>query len=443
MNETLAFLNKLLKLNDTIIIGVSGGPDSMCLLHTLISLKEEKNLKIICAHINHGLRVESNEEKIFVEEYSKKKNIIFEYMKIEEYTNDKFTENEARRKRYAFFEELIKKYNAKYLMTAHHGDDLIETTLMRIVRGSTLSGFIGIPKISVNKKYKIVRPLLYTTKEDIYKYLEENNIPYVLDKTNESDKYTRNRYRKHMLPFLKNEEENVHLKFLKYSEELEKYNNYINNIVKEKIRDIIEDNKILVDKILKEDKFIQERIIEYAIKDIQKYDIFNINNKGMENIIELLKNKENKEVHLSDNYIARKSYNYLIIEKNKNKVDYQYKLEKEIKVLNKYKFEIIEESNLKNNYVLRLNSKEIKLPLYIRNKNDGDKIKVKNLNGTKKVKDIFIDSKIDLKKREEYPLLIDSDNNIIWIPGIKKSIFDKDINEKYDIIIKYTEEKNE
>lgn len=443
MEKTLEFLNKLLNLNDTIIVGISGGPDSMCLLHVLISLREKYKLNIICAHINHGLRIESNDEKNFVEKYCQQNNINFEYLKIKDYTNDKFTENEARRKRYAFFEELIKKYNAKYLMTAHHGDDLIETILMRIVRGSTLSGFIGIPKVSRNEKYKIVRPLLYLTKNDIYKYLENNNIPYVIDKTNESDKYTRNRYRKHMLPFLKKEEANVHLKFLKYSEEIEKYNRYINKIVEEKIKYIIEDNKIIIDKLLKEDDFIQEKVIEYVIKDIQKNDIFNINNKCMEKIIELLKNKSNKEINLCDGYIARKSYNYLIIEKNKNKVDYKFELKKDINIMNKYKFELLEESHLKNNYIIRLNSEEINLPFYIRNKIDGDKIKVKNLKGTKKVKDIFIDSKIDLKKREEYPLLVDCNNNIIWIPGIKKSTFDKDINEKYDIIIKYTEENNE
>jgi len=443
MEKTLEFLNKLLNLNDTIIVGISGGPDSMCLLHVLISLREKYKLNIICAHINHGLRIESNDEKIFVEKYCQQNNINFEYLKIKDYTNDKFTENEARRKRYTFFEELIKNYNAKYLMTAHHGDDLIETILMRIVRGSTLSGFIGIPKVSTNEKYKIVRPLLYLTKNDIYKYLENNNIPYVIDKTNESDKYTRNRYRKHMLPFLKNEKENVHLKFLKYSEELEKNNRYINKIVEEKIKYIIEDNKIIIDKLLKEDDFIQEKVIEYVIKDIQKNDIFNINNKGMEKIIGLLKNKSNKEINLCDGYIARKSYNYLIIEKNKNKVNYKFELKKDINIMNKCKFELLEESNLKNNYIIRLNSEEINLPLYIRNKIDGDKIKVKNLKGTKKVKDIFIDSKIDLKKREEYPLLVDCNNNIIWIPGIKKSTFDKDINEKYDIIIKYTEENNE
>ena len=443
MKQVLDFLNNLLKNDDTLVLGISGGPDSMCLLHVLISLKEKYNLKLVCAHINHGLRIESNEEKIFVENFCQNNGIIFEYLKIDNYKNNKFSEEEARRKRYAFFEELIKKYNAKYLMTAHHGDDLIETVMMRMVRGSTLSGFIGIPKISSNEKYKIVRPLLYLTKEDIYKYLFDKEIEYVIDKSNDSDKYTRNRYRKQLLPFLKQEEEKVHLKFLKYSEELEKYNNYINSLIKEKIKTIIIDDKIVIDKLLEEDKFIQEKIIEYKIKEIQKTEIFNITDKNFESIIKLINNKENKEINLHDGFVARRSYNYLIIEKYKNIENYEYELKNKIIILNKYNFENIKNSELKSNYIIRLNSKEIKLPLYIRNKKDGDKIEVKNLKGTKKIKDIFIDSKLDLKKRREYPLLVDSDNFVLWIPGIKKSKFDKDINEKYDIIIKYTEENNE
>ncbi len=443
MKEAFDYLNNLLKNNDKIVIGLSGGPDSMCLLNVLLELKNKYNLTIICAHINHGLRIESEEEKKFVQKYCEKNNVIFEYLKIDAYKNNKFSEEEARSKRYNFFNQIIKKYQANYLMTAHHGDDLIETILMRIVRGSTLSGFIGIPLVSENKDYKIIRPLLYCEKTDILEYLDKNNIPYCLDKSNESEKYTRNRYRKQMLPFLKNEDNKVHIKFLQYSEELQKYNEYLNKIINEKINEIYVENKVVINKLLEEDKFIQEKIIEYVIKDIQKEELFNITKKGLKNILDLIHQSDNKTVSLSDNFIARRSYNYLIIEKNKIEDNYKYELKNELEILNKYKFEIVENSSLKNNYITRLNSKELKLPLYIRNKKDGDKLEVKNLNGTKKLKDIFIDSKIDMKKRSEYPILVDANDRVIWVPGIKKSIFDKEINENYDIIIKYTEENNE
>lgn len=443
MKEPILFLNNILKKDDVIVLGISGGPDSMCLLHVIMSLKEKYNLKIICAHINHGLRTESEEEKEFVENYCKENHIIFEYLKIDSYKNNKFSEEEGREKRYNFFKDLIKKYKANYLMTAHHGDDLIESVLMRIVRGSNLSGFIGIPKITKNRDYQTIRPLLYVNKNEIYEYLKNEFIDYVVDKSNESDKYTRNRYRKHLLPFLKKEENRVHLKFLNYSEELEKYNEFINKIIKEKIDNIYVDNRLLINELIKEDLFLQEKIIEYIIKNIQKKEKFNINNKGLKSILNLLNKNENKTINLSDSFIARRSYNYLYIEKNKNSSTYKYEFKKRIKILDKYYFEKVNDCNLKNNYIIRLNSNELTFPLYIRCKREGDKMHVKNLDGTKKIKEIFIDSKVDLMKRHEYPILVDANDNIIWVPGLKKSIFDKDINEKYDIIIKYTEENNE
>ena len=189
MKEPILFLNRILKNADVIVLGISGGPDSMCLLDVLMSLKEKYNLKLICAHVNHGLRKESEEEKEFIKNYCEKYNIIFEYMKIEGYKKNKFSEEEGRKKRYDFFNKLLKKYQANYLMTAHHGDDLVESVLMRIVRGSTLNGFIGIPKVIKNTNYQIVRPLLYVDKKDVYKYLKSKNIDYVVDKSNDSDKY--------------------------------------------------------------------------------------------------------------------------------------------------------------------------------------------------------------------------------------------------------------
>ncbi len=436
MKEVENFLSNLLNVNDTIVVATSGGPDSMCLLSILNKLKNKYNLKLICAHVNHGLRSESESEKKFVENYCVINNIIFEYMKIDSYTNAKFSESEGRKKRYAFFIELMNKYQAKYLMTAHHGDDLIETVMMRIVRGSNLKGYLGISRINNN----IIRPLLTVSKKEILDYLKENNIDYVIDKSNEDENYTRNRYRKHLLPFLKKEDENVHLKFLKYSEELNSYNEYVNRVIKSKIDNIYKDNKINIEELLKEDEFIVKKIIEYVIIEIQRDNLFNISDSQFKEILKLIKSKSNKQIDLANNYIARISYNNLIIEKNINIKDYYYEFCDKLIIGNKL-IERIEKSDKKSNYILRINSEDIKLPIIIRTVKDGDKIKIKNMNGTKKVKDIFIDNKIDIKKRLDYPIVTDSNDNVIWIPGLKKSIFDKEINEKYDIILKYTEEK--
>src|SRR5699024_2935456 len=122
----------------------------------------------------------------------------------------------ARLKRYNFFDELVHTYHAKYLMTAHHGDDLMETILMRLTRGSSLKGYAGFKKEYKKDNYKVVRPLITQTKQEIIEYMDNLGLKYFIDESNFSDKYTRNRYRKNILPFLKQEDPQVHHKYLKF-----------------------------------------------------------------------------------------------------------------------------------------------------------------------------------------------------------------------------------
>ncbi|MCR4581719.1 MAG: tRNA lysidine(34) synthetase TilS, partial [Bacilli bacterium] len=165
--DNINTLLQSLNIDGNIIVACSGGPDSMFLLHVL----KQKGYSVICAHVNHNLRPESKEEYEYVESYCKDNNIIFEGTELHDLPKVN-TELKAREKRYEFFKSLIKKYKAKYLFTAHHGDDLTETILLRIVRGSTLNGYAGFNIITDKKDYKIIRPLVYLTKDEITKYLD-------------------------------------------------------------------------------------------------------------------------------------------------------------------------------------------------------------------------------------------------------------------------------
>ncbi len=142
MIESINYLKSILNKDSIIVVGVSGGPDSMCLLHLLCELKKQLNLKIIVAHMNHKVRKQSEDEAKYVKEFSEENHLIYEYFELKDIPKSNF-HSEARIIRYKFFNELINKYNANYLMTAHHGDDLIETILMRIQRGSNLKGYSG------------------------------------------------------------------------------------------------------------------------------------------------------------------------------------------------------------------------------------------------------------------------------------------------------------
>ena len=415
-----------------IIVGVSAGPDSMALLHMLMNNTKKE---IVCVHINHNVRNTSNEEENYLKSYCHEHNITFESMKIEKYSKNNF-ENEAREKRYAFYEEILNKYHSHYLFLAHHGDDLIETIMMKIVRGSNLEGYAGIKTYSKQKNYTIVRPLLNLTKEDILIYNKENNIKYYIDNTNDDITYTRNRYRKKVLPILKEEDNNVHLKFLKYSNTLQEYYNYVEDITKEKVNKDYKNNIISISKFKNEHQLIQKNIIFNILSNIYDNEANIIKDNHIEAIINLINNSEpNKTINLPNEYIARKSYDYIYIEKSNSKEEnYKVLFNGEIKI-NNWTIKKVNNIDTDGNDVCRLNTNKIKLPLYIRNKRNGDYMEVLGLNGKKKIKDIFIDEKIPLNERNNYPLLVDSNDNILWIPNIKKSKYNVKKDEKYDIIL--------
>ncbi len=443
MKHAYSLLNDILKENDTVVVAVSAGPDSMALFDVLLTIREVKNINIICAHVNHNTgRIGQLEEKEYVESYCKQNNVSFELLTISDYSNNNF-EEEARNKRYAFFDELVNKYNAKYLLTAHHGDDLIETVLMRIVRGSSLSGYSGFKEIVKKDNYTIIRPLIEATKEEIINYLENKNIKYYIDYTNLEEEHTRNRYRKYILPRLKKENKNVHLKFLKFSQMLQEYDDHIKKETHNIINKVYVDNKLDIKKFNKLEKIIKLNVIYYILEEKYNDDLNNINDNHIELILDLIEtDRKNTFIDLPGNIKLIKKYDYLEFGyDDNNEVEYEIELVDLNRLPNGYVIRKIKEVDSNSNFICRLNTNEIKLPLYIRNRKDGDKIEIKNLNGTKKVKDIFIDSKIPLSERNTWPVVVDSDNNIVWLPGLKKSKFDKPKQEKYDIILKYEKEE--
>ena len=280
--------------------------------------------------------------------------------------------------------------------------------------------------------------------QDILIYNKENNIKYYIDKTNEDITYTRNRFRKNFLPLLKQEDKDIHLKFLKYSNTLQEYYNYVEDITKEKIINTYRNHKINISNLIQEHPFIQKNIIFYILSDIYENKANYIKDKHIDSIIKLAySNKPNQIVNLPLDYIAKKEYNYIYINKIlEDEESYKIELDESVKVDN-ILIKKVKKIDTDGNDVCRLNSKNIKLPLYIRNKKNGDVIEVLGLNGKKKVKDVFIDEKIPLSKRKHYPLLVDKNDNILWIPNIKKSKYNVKKNEIYDIILTSIEEREE
>ena len=423
---------------DIIVVGCSAGPDSMALIDSLVKIRDKYNLQLVVAHVNHNVRVESFEEAQYVKKYCEDNKLLFETMLIEKYGDDNF-ENEARNIRYNFFESLVQKYGANYLMTAHHGDDLIETIMMRIVRGSNLSGYGGFKKIVDMDYYKIVRPLIGYTKSELEEYDKKNGVKYYIDASNSKDEYTRNRYRKYILPFLKEENSNVHLKFLKFSDSLEEASRFINKERDKALKRVMLADALVIDKFMEEDEYIQKEILYYLLSEFYQDDLILVGDKHIELLMNLIYSKKsNSFINLPNQVVAKKCYNMLELKRDTEEItSYEVEFSQCVMLPNNHSIVKISDTSDNSNNICRLNSEEVVLPLIVRTRKVGDRMMVKGMDGSRKVKDIFIDKKIKLEDRDAWPVVTDSKNRIVWIPGIKKSKFDKKKTESYDIILEY------
>lgn len=230
----------LIQSGDSIVVGVSGGPDSICLLHILNELKEELNFKIYVAHINHMIREEADEETEYVKNFCKNIGVECFTQKIDVVKiakEEKIGTEEAGRKiRYNFFEEILKKTNSNKIATAHNNNDKVETIIMNILRGSGTAGLKGLDPIRENK---FIKPLIETSREEIEAYCEENKLNPRIDKTNNENIYTRNKVRNIVIPYVKSEfNPNILKTINRLSEVATEENEYLNKVTLEEFNKI-------------------------------------------------------------------------------------------------------------------------------------------------------------------------------------------------------------
>ena len=239
--ETIKKYN-LIENGDSIVIGVSGGPDSICLLYVLNELKNELNFKIYVAHINHMIREEADSETEYVKEFCKNLGIECYIKRIDviKVANNlkRGTEETGRQIRYEFFNEVLEKTASNKIATAHNNNDKVETILMNILRGSGIAGLKGIEAI---RDEKFIRPLIETTREEIEEYCEVNKLNPKIDRSNNENIYTRNKVRNVVIPYIKEEfNPNILKTINRLSEVATEENEYLNNVTAETF------NKILV-----------------------------------------------------------------------------------------------------------------------------------------------------------------------------------------------------
>ena len=288
----------LIQNGDKLVLGVSGGPDSITMLDILCKIKKEEKIKfeIVVAHINHQIRKEANEDEKYVKEFCEKNEIKFFVLRIDvkEYANNnKIGLEEAGRKvRYDFFDEVMKLTNSNKIAIAHNKNDKVETIIMNIFRGS---GIYGLRGIEPKRKDKYIRPLIECERKEIEEYCEENHLEPRIDKTNFENDYTRNKIRNIVLPYVEKEFNPNFIETLNrlsdVAEETERYLEYETKKIYEKIIISSESKKVVLDlrEFNKQDILIQKRIILYSIGKVLG-NVQNIEKVNVEDIIKLCHN---------------------------------------------------------------------------------------------------------------------------------------------------------
>lgn len=227
-------MDEYLLKNKRLLVGVSGGSDSMALLHWLLSKQASYQFDIGVAHINHHLRKEADQDALFVEKYCQEHNLPFY---IGHWTPTKtHVEEEARKFRYSFFNQILVTEQYDVLCTAHHRNDRIETALRRLISGYHLWDIDGLKEERFFNGHRLLRPLIDWTKEDIHTYCQQHAIAYVEDESNYDLKYERNRIRHQWLPLFQAENPRFLETFVRFLDQLNQENSYQKEIEKQRLR---------------------------------------------------------------------------------------------------------------------------------------------------------------------------------------------------------------
>ena len=426
----------MIDYGDNIVLGLSGGADSVCLLHVLLELKEKYNLKIVSVHVNHGLRdEEAKRDEDFVKNLCIRLNVevkVFYYDILKESKNLKLTIEEAGRLvRYEAFEKVLVESSANKIAVAHNLNDQSETLIMNFLRGSGLKGLSGIPAV----REKIIRPLINTSREKIEEFCENKSIRYIMDSSNNSLDYTRNKVRLNLLPYLKKEfNENIVDTLCRNAEIFSIEDDFINEEAKKAYEKCViisnDTKKVDLEEFLKNHEVIQRRIIRLLFLSFTK-TLKNFSNKHINMVMLIAKNQTGKSIDLPYGLKVEKSYNNLFVFKSLLHKDYLYELEMGsffyINELNAYisceQNEILSKKGFTNTFTKVFNYDKISEGLIVRNRKSGDKIYIKSV-GNKKIKSYFIDKKVARNERDNIPLLLEN-QNVIWImPYMSKACYE-------------------
>lgn len=453
--------NRLFEPHSTLLVGVSGGPDSIALLDYLEKIKEEWDFRLIAVSVDHGLRGEDSKEDLdFVENYCASKSIVFRGVSLDVPSYKKKhkigTQEAARKMRYLFFSEQMEAFQADYLVLAHHGDDQIETMFMRMTRGANPAAISGMAITRPFATGKLVRPFLTVTKEQIEAYCLANDLMPRRDPSNQEDIYTRNYFRMHILPLLKRQNPNLHQSIQKLSENIFDDMNYLDEQAKKASEEVIHYKDkpkhvtCSINLMKKNPHALQRRMFHLILNylyDTLPSGLFYGHERQFFDLLH--SGRANFSVNLPKNLQMTKTYQTVCFHFQQDvERDFCEQLAVPGRIVLPTGAEFtasivtaaqLSKRNDKHYHVIQQSESLRHNHLVVRYRLPGDRIYLEGLKGRKKVKDIFIDKKIPLNQRDTWPLVVDEQGEILWVVGLarKTGINCSELNGDQFIQIEY------
>lgn len=428
-----------------ILAAISGGVDSMVLADQLLSIKEKKKFKLAFAHVNYQSRPDSNEVDKFCEEYSRN-NCVQYYHTFAKYVNkDKLSfEAWAREERYSFFNDLCDKYEYNWILTAHHNDDQLETLFMRHQQGGDWITMLGIR----NSYGRIKRVMLEINKTDILSYAKSKNLRWFFDDTNNDNKYLRNKIRNDLLPVAKRKDAAIIQKLVNSHKDARNKLRILKNKLAANTQDIeyISSTRVNISKKFfldfadAEKKLIIKDIISKLNSSIRK----EFSGRHWRSLWHFIKSGSTGTVfELCSEIRMYLDRTFFTIQFGEMTGEKKTMLKRDCdNIWNKNRFVVenihFDDHQISDDKIFFILSKDkFEKGIYIRNWESGDRIYLYPNGNFKKVSDLFIEYKIPLLNKNNYPIVVDKMDNILWIPGIRYGILKDNIGsaqqEKYKI----------
>ncbi|MGE5398489.1 MAG: tRNA lysidine(34) synthetase TilS [Chitinophagales bacterium] len=428
LNKVWQFMvhNEMILPGESVVVGVSGGPDSVALLHFLLQLKKQGNYEVFAAHLNHGLREEALLDQELVEGLCRKWDVPFRMDKsnIKEIarTSGQSIEQVGREVRYRFLHQTAEEFGAVKIAVAHHRQDQAETLLMRLIQGTGPRGLQAM----LPRRSQIIRPFLCLDRNEIDKYLKENHIDYRIDSSNFDKNYLRNRIRLDLLPLLEERfnprivdglcrladlaaEENLY-----WESEIEKVINQVANSNSSTVN-------VNIDKLKSLHPVLGYRLIQ---KVLYKSGAERLSHNDLDRVMKLTGTAASgRRVKVSGGLLVTRSFNNLEIGQPRTQPDFCYQLQipGEVYVAEMsavIKTRIVKEIQTPGKNIVYLDWDQVQKPLYIRSRRTGDHLNPVGMTGSKKVKDILIEARVPASQRGGIGILA-SDSEIYWVVGIK------------------------